>query len=1590
LAGETRFLIARVKEAAGMIERLKTYLRPPVFADDEEKTFSAGLVHIIAWALLLVTLVYTLLSPIPASRMGVAWLYELAIAAVVGGALWLTRRGLVQPAALLLTSMLWLILTVAAYSNGGVLAPAYGGYVIVVVIGGLLLGWPAAVLFALLSTGAGAVMLSQDRAGLLPEWRSTYDAVAVWGAQVAYLLSAALLLTLALQTIRRALTRAHREIAERRKAEQALRHSEQRFRAIFDTVNDAIFVHDLSDGRILDVNQKMGEMYGYTADEARGLIVGDISAGYAPYTQDEASAWMQQAAGQPQIFEWLAKDRAGRLFWVEVNMRRAAIDGQDRLLVVVRDIDERKRTEAALRREQAYYQAIVNATPVMLWLKDTENRVLRVNPAAAKVEGADTAELEGKSAYDLYPREQAEAYYRDDLEVIRSGQPRLGIVEQYQMAGTGQTMWVEMGKIPVRDDEGNIVGVLACAVDITARKEAERVQTASRQIAEAALLAQNLEEFYQAVYATFRPIIPANNFYISLYDETNDLFIVSCLFDEFDQAWAPYRPGKGLSAYVMRTGEPLLVTPDVFAELERQGKVELLHRPMVEWLGVPLKTAQGILGVMAVQNYSGPARLREEHKGLLVFVSAQVAMAIERKRAEERERRVSQGLRAVIATAQELIDCADLDTLYRRSVELARERLGLERCGLYLLDDRAEFILGTFGTGERGQTIDERQVRHPIQEHPEVFFTADRLWVADEKEFTYWNQNQEQALAGRGWHVAIPIRSRKRTVGVLYNDAAITRAPLDETRQDIAAVYGSLLGGLLELKRTEAELARERDLLQSLMDNAPDTIYFKDADSRFTRINRAQARLLGLNSPEEALGKTDADFFGSHLSRTFLEEERRLFSSGEPIINRLEYNPRADGQPRWLSATKIPLRDRSSRIIGLVGISRDVTEHRLATERARLTARGLHAVIAAADELLACANLDELYRRAVELGRERLGLERCGLFLYDEAQGQLLGTYGTDERGQTTDERGARLEAPEHDELLAPPERLWQVKHEARAHWRGQEHVTSAEGWIACTLLRGRGRITGVLYNDALLSGAPLNESQQEVVAVYCSMLGNLIELKRAEAAVRESEALFRYLADNAPAMISLTDESGATVYLNRAWQEFHGVDPGWQARLYPGDRDRYLYEVESARQARRTYQLEYRLRRQDGQYRWLLDTSVPRFTVGSQFAGFIGIAIDITDRKNAEEALLHSEARLRLVTENMEDSVSQIDAGQRFVYVSPSMERMSGYPLRALLGRSFLETVHPDDSERLQHQMRLASGLHLPTIRLDYRFVHSAGQEVWLEAEIHFMYSGEGAFAGAIISARDISMRKQVELEREKLIKELEDKNAELERFTYTVSHDLKSPLITIRGFLGFLEKDAQAGNLDRLRADIQRISDATSRMQRLLDDLLELSRVGRLLNPAREIPFEAIAREAVELVRGRLAARGIQVEIAPNLPMVYGDRTRLIEVVQNLVDNAAKFMGDQPEPRIIIGVLGDEQAEMPIFFVQDNGTGIDPQYHERIFGLFNKLDTQSEGTGVGLALVKRIINMHGGHIWVESEGPGQGSTFLFTLPQPPAPAAE
>ncbi|MBW2646792.1 MAG: hypothetical protein JRE23_11550 [Deltaproteobacteria bacterium] len=244
-----------------------------------------------------------------------------------------------------------------------------------------------------------------------------------------------------------------------------------------------------------------------------------------------------------------------------------------------------------------------------------------------------------------------------------------------------------------------------------------------------------------------------------------------------------------------------------------------------------------------------------------------------------------------------------------------------------------------------------------------------------------------------------------------------------------------------------------------------------------------------------------------------------------------------------------------------------------------------------------------------------------------------------------------------------------------------------------------------------------------------------------------------------------------------------------------------------------------------------------------------------------------------------------------------------------------------------------------------------------------------------------EISERKKTEKEREALLKELSDKNRELESFIYTVSHDLRTPIVTIEGFIGALQEDFGGPLGQEGTRYLGRISEATKKMEGLINDLLDLSRIGRISEKKRYISFADLANEALSALHARIKKRGIIVEVSENMPTLYGEKKRLGQVVDNLIANAVKYIGkDNPSPRIEVGA--EKQGEDTAYFVRDNGIGIDEMYFDKIFSIFQRLPAAKkiDGTGIGLTIVKRIVELHGGRVWVESEI-GKGSSFYFII---------
>jgi PAS domain S-box-containing protein len=356
------------------------------------------------------------------------------------------------------------------------------------------------------------------------------------------------------------------------------------------------------------------------------------------------------------------------------------------------------------------------------------------------------------------------------------------------------------------------------------------------------------------------------------------------------------------------------------------------------------------------------------------------------------------------------------------------------------------------------------------------------------------------------------------------------------------------------------------------------------------------------------------------------------------------------------------------------------------------------------------------------------------------------------------------------------------------------------------------------------------------------------------------------------------------------------------------------------------------------------------------------------------------SEAHHRAIVENAVDAILAIDESGTVQSFNPAAERLFGYDAEEVTGHNvmlLMPSPYREEHDGYIHRYLSTGEKRIIGIGREVVGRRKDGTTFPMHLSVADVPGKRRLFAGII---RDLTEVKRAQQVREELFEQLERSNAELERFTYTVSHDLKSPLITIKGFLGVLEEDALAGDLGRMKKDMDRIANAADKMQQLLEDLLELSRIGRIVNPPEDVPLVDVAHDVVEMLSGPIAEKRARVDVDPSLPVVHGDRLRLQEVLQNLIENALKFQ--RPDSDVVVEVGARRDGDETVCFVRDNGIGVNPRYHDKIFGLFEQLEKRSAGTGIGLALVKRIVQVHGGRIWVESDGV-IGSTFCFTLPR-------
>jgi PAS domain S-box-containing protein len=365
-------------------------------------------------------------------------------------------------------------------------------------------------------------------------------------------------------------------------------------------------------------------------------------------------------------------------------------------------------------------------------------------------------------------------------------------------------------------------------------------------------------------------------------------------------------------------------------------------------------------------------------------------------------------------------------------------------------------------------------------------------------------------------------------------------------------------------------------------------------------------------------------------------------------------------------------------------------------------------------------------------------------------------------------------------------------------------------------------------------------------------------------------------------------------------------------------------------------------------------------------------------EQKRTADKIAELEEERQIVLDSVPAVIFHVDSNGNYVYVNRLFAMTYGLTPEDFKGKP-IKAVFPEHAEEYIKRDKdvITSGVAKIGITGE---IHTPTGTRWMRSDKVPVKDHEGNVTGIIGFGTDITERKQAEEERERLLKELKAKNRELEHFTYTVSHDLRSPLVTIQGFTNMLQKDLEQNATEKAGTDLMYIANAATKMDRLLRDTLELSRIGRMTNPPENVPFEEIVNDALEQTVEHVRSSSAEITVVKNLPVVYVDRMRIAETLVNLITNSIRYRDDQRTPKIEIGYR--VESDDTVFFVKDNGIGIDPSQHEKVFDLFYQVDGRGDGTGAGLAIVKRIVEVHGGRIWIESEK-GKGCTVCFTLPE-------
>jgi PAS domain S-box-containing protein len=1140
------------------------------------------------------------------------------------------------------------------------------------------------------------------------------------------------------------------------------------------------------------------------------------------------------------------------------------------------NIIERRRSEEALRESEAGFRILAQNSSDLIARYTPQGICTYVSPASRTLLLHEPETLVGRFVYDFV--------HPDDLPDILAFHTGGGeLPPTYEMTmrvqrGDGTYVWMETTGRVVRDEEsGEIIEFQTASRDISHRKAVEEALRESEE-----RYRELIENSTDLIYRT----------------DSNGCFI---FFNDTAMRLMKYSREEMIGMSYLD-----LVHPDYREAAERFYGRQFIRRIRNTYYEYPALAKDGTLiwfgqnvhlniedGI--VQGFEAVARdvtarkhaeeeLRRAHDELDLRVqqrtaelantnAALQAQIAEREKAQARQEALTQGLRTVLASTDVLLQAPDMDTLLRSAVELAREQLGLERAGIFLCD--GEQLVGTFGTDLQGQTTDERHERMPLASHWGTGLpqheAAERRWhVYQQKPAAVPDGIGHQLQGKPGWVAVTPIQSSRGGLGVLFNDTAISDAPLNEVQQEIVALFCSLLGNIIERKRGEEALRESEERFRVLTQALPAMVWTMRPDGTFDYLNQHAFDYTGWDW-EQLKNLGWFPLLHPDDVPLMIERMEKSKNSGEPFQLQYRLKRSSDNSYRWQLGRSLPLRNHEGEIYLWLGAGIDIDDQKKAEE----------------------------------------------------------------------------------------------------------------------TLRRSRDELENLVH-----------ERTRELYEANKELQIEITDRRQTEIALRDSEERFRAFMNSSSVIAFMKNRDGRLIYVNQPFCLRFGIEPDdWLGKneyeLFPPEvADTVHSSDQEVLAGDKTVQLLEEIPMPDGQIAYWLVYKFPlRDVSGTKYLA--GIGIDVTEQKQAESQLRETTMLHQTVLNSADYIIISTDPNGTLRLFNKAAERQLGYSAEEVIGKMTPWQFHdPQEMAERARELSEELGVVLPVNRevfiykprmgvpeeREWTFIRKDGSRYPVRLSVSALHDPEGNLRGYMGIASDISDEKLAAEALARQTEELRRSNAELEQFAYVASHDLQEPLRMVVSYLQLLERRYGQNLSGDAHEFISYAVDGAKRMQSLINDLLDYSRVGTKGKAFNSIDCNKVVQNSLRNLEVALQESQAQVEVQ-FLPTIQGDTSQILRLFQNLIANAIKFRSDKA-PHVQINV--QEQENYWLFSVKDNGIGIAPEHKERIFAVFQRLHSRAEypGTGIGLAICKKIVERHGGQIWVESQV-GEGSIFFWTFPK-------